>query len=383
MKDGLARLFAGLKGHLSAHKGRYWLLAGIAAACILLLVASLLIVSALPSSQGNVVAQTPAATPSNTSLAPTLTAPPTATKTPPKPKPVSVVKAPPPPPVPTAPPSPTATSCPTATALPIPTPTNTAVPSPTGTATAIAAGTSGQTAFFTSDCQQCPYYSGNNPSQSQIQTALYAAADLYHLPRNLLQAVAWQESTWHQDVVSCDGGIGLMQIQYYTYPWLNGQSVPECGLSSTSYDPNTLQGNADLGAKFLAWLSCFYSYWGNNGGSSLASPGTDTIDWYYQQAQLQYPDTLNANGTPNAQSLCAAVFNDSSNPEYAALPSTTSNPWSCPYSATAGDATLLDFTLSAYNEGPDYTDQNGIQNWGYVDGVEGYIPQFAAGSLPS
>ena len=40
-----------------------------------------------------------------------------------------------------------------------------------------------------------------------------------------------------------------MQIQYYTYPWLNGQSVPECGLSSTNYDPNTLQGNADLGGQ--------------------------------------------------------------------------------------------------------------------------------------
>ena len=84
MKDDLARLFAGLKGHLSAHKGRYWLLAGITATCILLLVASLLIVSALPFNQGNVVVHTPVATPSNTSLAPTLTAPPTVTKTPPK-----------------------------------------------------------------------------------------------------------------------------------------------------------------------------------------------------------------------------------------------------------------------------------------------------------
>ena len=389
MKDSFARYFAGLTGHLSVHKNRYWLLAGIAAACILLIVASLLIVTALPFGQRDVVAHAPVSstgTPgSATTVAPTLTAPPAATKTAATGKPVSIVHAPPPPPIPTAPTSPTATICPTPTGLPIPTPTNTAVPSPTGTATVTttAAGTSGQLAFFESNCQQCPYYSGNNPSQSQIQSALYAAADLYHLPRNLLLAVAWQESTWHEDVTSCDGGIGLMQIQYYTYPWLNSQSAPECGLSSTSYVPSTLQGNADLGAKFLAWLSCFYSFWGNNGGSSLASPGVDTIDWYYQQAHLQYPDTLNANGTPNSQSLCAAVFNDPGNPEYAALPSTTSAAWSCPYSATAGDATLLDFTLSAYNEGPGYTDQYGIQNWGYVDGVEGFIPQFAAGTLPS
>ena len=388
MKDSFDRYFAGLKGHLSVHKSRYWLLAGIAAACILLIVASLLIVSALPFGQGDVVAHAPVSgngTPGGTTtVAPTLTVPPAVTKTATTGKPVSIVNAPPPPPIPTAPASPTATICPTPTGLPSPTPTNTAVPSPTGTATATAtaAGTSGQLAFFQSNCQQCPYYSGNNPSQSQIRSALYAAADLYHLPRNLLLAVAWQESTWHEDVTSCDGGIGLMQIQYYTYPWLNSQSVPECGLSSTSYVPSTLQGNADLGGKFLAWLSCFYSFWGNNGGSSLVSPGVDTIDWYYQQAHLQYPDTLNANGTPNSQSLCAAVFNDPGNPQYAALPSTISATWSCPYSATAGDATLLDFTLSAYNEGPGYTDQYGIQNWGYVDGVEGFIPQFASGTLP-
>jgi hypothetical protein len=38
--------------------------------------------------------------------------------------------------------------------------------------------------------------------------------------------------------------------------------------------------------------------------------------------------------------------------------------------------------LSAYNEGPGYTDQNGIQGWWYVNGVEGFIPQFASGALP-
>ena len=62
----------------------------------------------------------------------------------------------------------------------------------------------------------CPYYSGNNPSQSAIRAALNSAADAYHLPRNLLLAVAWQESRWHEDVLSGDGGIGLMQLQYYT-----------------------------------------------------------------------------------------------------------------------------------------------------------------------
>jgi hypothetical protein len=234
----------------------------------------------------------------------------------------------------------------------------------------------------TPTCQACPVYLGNNPSQSAITQALSVAATKYGLPVNLVMAVAWQESRWHADVLSCDGGIGLMQIQYYTYPWLNSVDAPVCGLSATNDDPYTVEGNADLGAKYLKWLSCFYSYWGDNGGAALASPGPYTIAWYYQQAGLSYPDTLNANAAANVNSFCAAVYNDPNHPEYAALPSVTSDVWSCPYSATTGDNTLLDMTLSAYNEGAGYTDQYGIQNRWYVDGVEGWVPQFSSGALP-
>ncbi|HEY7975294.1 MAG TPA: hypothetical protein VID72_08125, partial [Ktedonobacterales bacterium] len=158
------------------------------------------------------------------------------------------------------------------------------------------------------------------------------------------------------------------------YPWLNQQSVPQCGLYATSYDPYQLQDNANLGAKLLKWLSCYYSYWGNNGGQSLSNPGAYTVDWYYQQANLSYPDS----SSPN--SLCAAVFN--ANAYYPALPSSTSDPWSCPYSATAGDTTLLDITISAYNEGAGNIAKYGINNTLYINGVEGYIPRFASGALP-
>ena len=235
----------------------------------------------------------------------------------------------------------------------------------------------------TATCAACPVYLGNNPDQATISAALEAAALKYGLPVNLLKAVAWQESRWHVDVLSCDGGIGLMQIQYYTYPWLNSVVEPACDLVATTDDPYTLEGNADLGAKYIKWLSCFYSYWGDNGGISPTSPGAYTIASYYQQAGLQYPDSLTANGASNPGSYCAAAYNDPNHPEYAALPSTTSDVWSCPYSATSGDNTLLDMTLSAYNEGAGYTDQYGIQNPWYVSGVAGWIPQFASGALPT
>ncbi|HEX3270759.1 MAG TPA: transglycosylase SLT domain-containing protein, partial [Ktedonobacterales bacterium] len=150
------------------------------------------------------------ATATNT-LAPTNTAKPRPTTKP--------VVAPKPPPIPTKPPQPTATTAPAG--------------SPTATATPC-----GPNAYL-----------GNNPSQAQIRAALQSAASAYGLPVNLLYAVAWQESKWHQDVYSCDGGIGLMQIQYYTAPWLNQQSVSVCGLGATNYDAQTLQGNANLGAK--------------------------------------------------------------------------------------------------------------------------------------
>jgi hypothetical protein len=267
----------------------------------------------------------------------------------------------------------TPTPAPTAPS-PTTTPTTPTAPSTTATTHSAQSASSG--------CLTCPYYAGNNPDQAQIAAALGAAASAYGLPVNLLKAVAWQESRWHEDVYSCNGGIGLMQIQYYTYPWLNAQAVPACGLGVTNYDPTTLQGNADLGAKYLKYLSCFYAYWGDNSGSpSLSHPAPYTIAWYYQQAGLPFPDAYNASGSLNLGSFCATPFN--ANSYYRDLPSTLHNMWDCPYTATTGDVTLLDTTLSAYNEGADYTDANGIQNWWYVNGVEGWITSFASGALPT
>ena len=392
--ESLAYLGDRLRRLLPQQRRSQWIVGIVAAFCILALASTLLVVLGNRGTPPSGPTAALATTTATDTVAPTDTR--GATRTPTTthlPTPVSVVHAPPPPPVPThAPSPPTATPCPTATTAPptatpttpAATPTSTpsgATPSPSAAA-ASSLYAQPLAARVSSACQSCPTYTGNNPSQSQIRAALYTAADTYHLPRNLLLAVAWQESRWHEDVTSCDGGIGLMQLQYYTWPWLNGQSVPACGLTTTNYDPKTLQGNANLGAKYLVWLSCYYSFWGNNGGASASNPGAYTIAWYYQRAGLQYPDTKNADGSTNSKSFCVAVFNDSAHPEYAALPATTADPWSCPYSAVATDPTLLDMTLSAYNEGPGNTN-NGITNWWYVRGVEGFIPQFAAGTLPA
>jgi hypothetical protein len=382
-------VWSGLQGALRRAPRRA-LLAAAGALVIVAVCMSLLIAQLQPSAPARITQSVVRNAPTFTETA-TPTQVPTSTHVP-TPTQVPVAKpvptTPPPPPVPTQPPAtPTVTYCPTATPVPpTATPTNTPTTAPAATASSSpSAVTTGQQLLAwrsAATCTTCPIYAGNNPSQATLQAALDAAADAYHLPRHLVEAVAWQESKWHEDVTSCDGGLGLMQIQYYVVDWLNSVSVPECGLGANSYDVHTAAGNASLGAKYLVYLSCFYSYWGGHSPNppySLSNPGPYTIDSYYQQAGLPYPDTTRTDGKP---SLCASVFNDPAHPEYPDMPSTTSQPWSCPYSATAGDSTLLDITLSAYNQGPGYTDTYGIQNWGYVDNVEFFIMQFYSAALP-
>jgi soluble lytic murein transglycosylase-like protein len=360
-------------------------LLGIVAALGLLAITGTLTLMSLRPATPQQSIRAPTDTPLATvTLAPSATATPKPTATPQH----SVVNVPKPPPVPfptvtptprpTATPTraPTATAGATATAGPPPTPPPT--PLPTATPTPCGPGA----------------YQGGNPTQDQLRAALQTAASTYGLPANMLYAVAWQESRWHQDVVACDGGIGLMQIQTTsTANWINSVNVPACSLGPTSFDVYNYEGNALLGGKFLKWLSCYYSYWAGASGATLANPGAESVDWYYHKAHLQYPDTLNADGTPNPNSLCVKVYNSS--PENPALPSTTSDPWSCPYdpydhpasNPNPGalhnpDNTLLDVTLSAYNEGPGTLYNCGICNPSYVTSVEGYIPRFQSGALP-
>ncbi|HEY1390636.1 MAG TPA: transglycosylase SLT domain-containing protein [Ktedonobacterales bacterium] len=284
-------------------------------------------------------------------------------------KPVNVPKPPPPPPKPPAPP--TATPC--ATATPVPTATATATATSTATATASSGSTGAVSlaALRASSCTPCGVSAGNNPSQAQIRAALDAAANLYGLPHNLLYGFAWQESKWHQDVMACDGGVGLMQIQYYYADYFNHSSVLNasgCGVSDTSYDIYTLSGNASLGAKVVKYLSCYYL---------RIAAGK------YQAAGLGFPDTASNPG------LCATLYNENTNGPtatlYQDLPSSVGAGWSCPLDPTQGltSAEVLDYSASAYNAGQTAIyNCSCIPNLGYVGVVEYWTSQFAQGALP-
>ena len=319
-----------------------------------------------------------------------------------------------------------------------PTPTPCAGASPAATSSAAAATATGSAE---TPCVPCGTYAGTNPSQAEIIAALQGAASQYQLPVNLLLAVAWQESQWHEDITSCDGGIGLMQVQYYTFPWLNALDVPQCGISPTQYNsPSTsVEDNAFLGAKYLKWLECLYAYNGPGGGSPSA-PADGGSAFLYQQVGLAYPDTQTLQGvpitaecpqatptpaasatavpsvtpssptsppsptvstsptaassptptfTPGSCGLCQTLYQDNGNGPTATLfqdlPSTTNDPWSCPMDPTkgVGDYELLDLVLSAYNAGPNsISNCSCIPNLDYVGTAEYWITQFRNGALP-
>lgn len=220
-------------------------------------------------------------------------------------------------------------------------------------------------------CTPCGVDAGNNPSQTSIRAALDAAADRYGLPHNLVYGFAWEESQWHQDVGACDGGVGLMQIQYYYADYFNHSDVLNgsgCGISDSSYDIYTLDGNADLGAKVIKYLSCYYR---------RVAAGK------YSAAGKAFPDTS------SSPSLCAQLYNDNTNGPtttlYQDLSSAVTDGWSCPLDPTQGltSAEVLDYSISAYNAGQTAIYSCGcIPNLGYVGAVEYWTTEFQQGTLP-
>ncbi|MGO8950312.1 MAG: hypothetical protein ACLQUY_22165 [Ktedonobacterales bacterium] len=243
-------------------------------------------------------------------------------------------------------------------------------------------------------CVTCPYvYDTTQYSIAQVEAALQAAAALYRLPPLLVEAIAWEESWWiHPGLITCDYDAGVMGLKQGYWQWMDELSDSNCGLSYTTYDPTTLQGNADMGAKFISFLYCYYG-WGGGPGGSKAEPTKDTSEWYYQQRGLNWPDLTLADGQPNPNSICAAPRSDQTVHTdkdfggtytwaqiYAALPSDA--PWSCPFSATSGDHTLYELVVAAYNAGTGTIDGQGIVNQWYIDDISTHLVNLSQGITP-
>ncbi|HLL68208.1 MAG TPA: lytic transglycosylase domain-containing protein [Micromonosporaceae bacterium] len=108
---------------------------------------------------------------------------------------------------------------------------------------------------------------GPQATYPEVRAALQTAAARTYwrsvptikVPERLMHAVAFTESTWRSNVLACDGGIGLMQVMPQTVTMLNNRF-------GTTWEVNTLQGNAYLGGQYLAWSTRYLGdlYFGGN-----------------------------------------------------------------------------------------------------------------------
>jgi hypothetical protein len=204
-----------------------------------------------------------------------------------------------------------------ATPCPVTTPTGVPTATPTGTPLPAALPACGNGQRPGPRCYTT--LPGTPPTQDQVREAMYNLVTANGFNNfSLIEAFGWQESGWQENVVACDGGVGVMQLQPETTAWLNQND-------GTNYDPKTLDGNIHLGVAMVMWLYTYYIPFCNQG-----MPAGQTCTW----------DTV----------------------------------WP---GATDG-ATVRQIIISSYNQGIGTTAKYGIQNWSYVNNVIALRQQFLA-----
>jgi N-acetylmuramoyl-L-alanine amidase len=85
-------------------------------------------------------------------------------------------------------------------------------------------------------------------SVTSIQTSLERHSSTHGVDPTLVKAVAYNESGWHQDVVSSVGAVGVMQIMPGTAKFVNRV------LGGGSLDLNSADDNVHLGVMYLSHL---------------------------------------------------------------------------------------------------------------------------------
>jgi soluble lytic murein transglycosylase-like protein len=120
----------------------------------------------------------------------------------------------------------------------------------------------------------CPTYTGPVAPRADVAAAMGTAAGRSYKPtlslddKNppaitvrllMVEGIGWMESSWQSTIVSCDGGVGTMQVMPATADWMNLKY-------GTSYDFHTLPGNVSVAAGYLAWLTRYFGdrYFGGN-----------------------------------------------------------------------------------------------------------------------
>lgn len=102
----------------------------------------------------------------------------------------------------------------------------------------------------------------DSPNRLALQPVFMHWADYYNLSLPLLEAIAWQESGWQQNVVSSAGAVGTGQIMPGTAQFIESQLI------GRSLNINSASDNIRMSAAFLAFLA---GVEGNNRCATIAS----------------------------------------------------------------------------------------------------------------
>jgi len=115
------------------------------------------------------------------------------------------------------------------------------------------------------------------------------------VPTVLMDAIAWQESGWQSQILSCDGGFGTMQIMSGTATWMNNYY-------NTDFSYQTLVGNTEIGSEYLDWLIAWFgqTYYGDDFSLSNQSLLNDVIAAYNTGPGNVNPGAAGG-GIPNEQ----------------------------------------------------------------------------------
>jgi soluble lytic murein transglycosylase-like protein len=92
-----------------------------------------------------------------------------------------------------------------------------------------------------------------HPERLALRPVLVRWAGAYHVPPDLFEALAWQESGWQNDVVSSAGAVGIGQLLPETVDYINkvllGTTLKPANLKAT-----VPSDNIRMAAAYLATL---------------------------------------------------------------------------------------------------------------------------------
>ena len=127
-----------------------------------------------------------------------------------------------------------------------------------------------------------PGFGAFSSPPANISTILANASASSGVPQNILNAVAYQESSYNPNAVSSAGAQGLLQL------------MPATGKSLGVSNPFDAQQNADAGAKYLSQLYAQYGDWSDALVAYNEGPGAFAAHGAYPSS-ASYASTILAN----------------------------------------------------------------------------------------